>query len=270
MDCPFFVQLNERSHSMKQILYKEYIQKKKDAYGQAAAALEVREDVSWDMLRSQINSGLQLGLSQEQVDMYSTAFYSYEQMEVIKFAIYARLSSEQLMKLCDPKLDAKDMLQVLLHTEASKGLTSAVNSIAAYMDELQEIKQEHAKEEKRLRDQLQEEEKKVRELEAEIEKLKTLQQKQEIRKESKPEKRKRFGKQIDSGSFDLGSYIINAHLSAEQMEVLRYAIEKEIDDKLIRQMIYQKLPAEQLRNMVAVILTKRSMEKTEKEETDGQ
>ena len=205
MDCPFFVQLNERSHPMEQILYKEYIQKKKDAYGQAAAALEVREDVSWDMLRSQINSGLQLGLSQEQVDMYSTAFYSYEQMEVIKFAIYARLSSEQLMKLCDPKLDAKDMLQVLLHTEASKGLTSAVNSIAAYMDELQEIKQEHAKEEKRLQDQLQEEEKKVRELEAEIEKLKTLQQKQEIRKESKPEKRKRFGKQIDSGSFDLGS-----------------------------------------------------------------
>ena len=141
--------------------------------------MEVREDVSWDMLRSQINSGLQLGLSQEQVDMYSTAFYSYEQMEVIKFAIYARLSSEQLMKLCDPKLDAKDMLQVLLHTEASKGLTSAVNSIAAYMDELQEIKQEHAKEEKRLQDQLQEEEKKVRELEAEIEKLKTLQQKSE-------------------------------------------------------------------------------------------
>ena len=58
MDCPFFVQLNERSHPMEQILYKEYIQKKKDAYGQAAAALEVREDVSWDMLRSQINSGL--------------------------------------------------------------------------------------------------------------------------------------------------------------------------------------------------------------------
>ena len=56
MDCPFFVQLNERSHPMEQILYKEYIQKKKDAYGQAAAALEVREDVSWDMLRSQINS----------------------------------------------------------------------------------------------------------------------------------------------------------------------------------------------------------------------
>lgn len=184
--------------------------------------------------------------------------------------IYAKLSSDQLMKLCDPKLDAKDMLQILLHTEASKGLTSAVNSIAAYMDELQEIKQEHAKEEKRLQDQLQEEEKKVRELEAEIEKLKTLQRKQEIRTDRKPEKRKRFGKQMDSGSFDLGSYIINAHLSAEQMEVLRYAIEKEIDDKLIRQMIYQKLPAEQLRNMVAVILTKRSMEKTEKEETDGQ
>ena len=138
------------------------------------------------------------------------------------------------------------------------------------MDELQAIKQEHTKEEKRLQDQLQEEKKKVKDLEAEIEKLQKLQQKQELRKESKPEKRKRFGKQMDSRPFDLGSYIINAHLSAEQMEVLRYAIEKEIDDKLIREMIDQKLPAEQLRNMVAVILTKRSMEKTEKEETDGQ
>lgn len=29
MDCPFFVQLNERSHPMEQILYKEYIQKKR-------------------------------------------------------------------------------------------------------------------------------------------------------------------------------------------------------------------------------------------------
>lgn len=247
-----------------QISYKDYIAKKQELYGEAAASGEVREDVTWDMLRSQINSGLQLGLSQEQIDMYTTAFYSYEQMEVIKFALYADLEADILVKLCDPKLETKDMIHIMLHSEETKCLTGAVNSIATYMDELQMVRQEHETVEQDLQNRLREEQEKNHLLEQKLEELNKKKKEPESRRDQ-PERRKRFGKKKTQhlsaealpDDFNLSNYIIQAHLSADQMEVIRFAIEKQIDDQMLVQLIDQHLPAEQLRNMVAVILTKK-------------
>ena len=250
-----------------QISYKDYIAKKQELYGEAAASGEVREDVTWDMLRSQINSGLQLGLSQEQIDMYTTAFYSYEQMEVIKFALYANLEADILVKLCDPKLETKDMIHIMLHSEETKCLTGAVNSIATYMDELQMVRQEHETVEQDLQNRLHEEQEKNHLLEQKLEDLNKKKKEPESRRDQ-PEIRKIFGKKKTQhlsaealpDDFNLSNYIIQAHLSADQMEVIRFAIEKQIDDQMLVQLIDQHLPAEQLRNMVAVILTKKIME----------
>lgn len=275
MDCPFLLQkIEERRTLVEKVSYKDYIAKKQEIYGEAAASGEVREDVTWDMLRSQINSGLQLGLSQEQIDMYTTAFYSYCQMEVIKFALYSKLESDVLVKLCDPKLDPKDMLHILLHSEETKCLTGAVNSIATYMDELQTVRQEHENAEKELKNRLKEEQEKNRLLEQKLEELNKKQKKQESRIEQ-PERKKIFGRKKNvlpeaehlPDNFDLSSYIIDAHLSGEQAEVIRFAIEKQIDDKMIKQLIDQQLPAEQLRNMVAVILTRKYM--NQEDENNG-
>lgn len=256
-----------------QVSYKDYIAKKQELYGEAAASGEVREDVTWDMLRSQINSGLQLGLSQEQIDMYTTAFYSYEQMEVIKFALYANLEADILVKLCDPKLETKDMIHIMLHSEETKCLTGAVNSIATYMDELQMVRQEHETVEQDLQNQLREEQEKNHLLEQKLEELNKKKKEPESRRDQ-PERRKIFGKKKTQhlsaealpDDFNLSNYIIQAHLSVDQMEVIRFAIEKQIDDQMLVQLIDQHLPAEQLRNMVAVILTKKTMEQ---EDTDN-
>lgn len=75
----------------------EYIKKKKEFVMNFLAAEneEVKTD-TWNRIRSQINSGLYLGLSHQEIDMYATPEYDYSQQEIIKYAIYAGLDVHKL------------------------------------------------------------------------------------------------------------------------------------------------------------------------------
>lgn len=68
-------------------------------YGKYLAELEEKygkdEDKSdWNRLRSQLNSGYYLGLTEEELNRYATINLSYEQREVIKFICYMKMSKE--------------------------------------------------------------------------------------------------------------------------------------------------------------------------------
>jgi hypothetical protein len=56
--------------------------------------------------------------------------------------------------------------------------------------------------------------------------------------------------------FNLESYIMTAGLSTGQLEVVSMAVKCNVDDSMIKQMIDQRLPATQMKQVLALILTR--------------
>lgn len=56
--------------------------------------------------------------------------------------------------------------------------------------------------------------------------------------------------------FDLTAYIMSAGLSAGQMDVISLAVRSNVDDRIIKSMIDQQLPAAQMKQLLAVVLAR--------------
>lgn len=64
-----------------------------------------------------------------------------------------------------------------------------------------------------------------------------------------------------SPDFDITTYILNSSLSSSQYNIITLAVKMQIDESIIKQMIDNNLPAEQMKQLLSIILVKRENEK---------
>lgn len=242
---------------------REYTEKKKKEFMDATNKGEVKEGLTWDMVLRQVISGIYLALTQKQIDMYTTFCYDYAQMEMIKIALYAKLQAKKIKKICDPELNAHSMLEVILSSEEAKSIDGVKASIKVFMDELEYMKEEINREKKNIFDELM---KDIQKKNEEIEQLKeNIQYIKHQRSPTPPkiQKNKMFKmfKLFKKKETDLMSEMLSSDMEAAQMEVIRYAIDKNVDEDIIRDLIKRKCSAEQMRAVLAIVLTKSSKER---------
>ncbi len=61
--------------------------------------------------------------------------------------------------------------------------------------------------------------------------------------------------------FDIAEYIIHSSLSSSQYSIITLAVKMQIDESIIKQMIDNNLPAEQMKQLLSIILVKKEHEK---------
>lgn len=61
--------------------------------------------------------------------------------------------------------------------------------------------------------------------------------------------------------FDIAEYIIHSSLSSSQYSIITLAVKMQIDESIIKQMIDNNLPAEQMKQLLSIILVKKEQEK---------
>jgi hypothetical protein len=111
----------------KKLTNKEYLAKK---YKECEVdKSHTSED--WDKLRSQINSGLFLGLCHNQLDVYSSYSYDYEQREILKFAQYLGASDELIKDMSNPSIKVPEMRLKLIDGLTDQQLVSSVQEPVA-------------------------------------------------------------------------------------------------------------------------------------------
>lgn len=72
---------------------------------------------------------------------------------------------------------------------------------------------------------------------------------------------KSFEKQPLPPNFDLAEYILNAKLTASQLQIITICVKAELDDSIIKQLIDSRVPADQMKSIVEIILTREDKEK---------
>lgn len=284
----------ENKKDTLQLSDNDYIKLKEKQFKEAAAAKQIKNDLNWTMIWSEIISGLFLGLTQSQVDIYIADFkYNLYQMEILKFAQFSDLTSERFISLANPELTKDEMLRLLFYSKDAESFEGAKASVKSLIDEMAALKNEmqqnkmvdDEKYKKRAEDlerQIEGLNETINKLQQENNKLQNkIKSKEEIpdtpaeppeEKEGKlsgslfKKKKKQEApktKQPLPEDFDLSEYIINAGLSASQLELINFAIRNKIDESMIKQFIDNNIPAEQLKSIIEVIITKRAVEEKE-------
>ena len=86
----------------------------------------------WNQVRSQINSGLMLGINKTDIRKIFTLEYNYEQREVIKLALFMGIEAKVLKKLTADKT-AKEMLLIIENSKLEDTLTGVVTKPIAML-----------------------------------------------------------------------------------------------------------------------------------------
>lgn len=273
-----------------------YLQQKKAQFEAAKEAGQVKENVSWGVIWTEITTGFMLGLSPAQVDVYATFLYSVPQMEIIKMALYAKVPPEKQMQLCKESLSPEDMLHLLFAPSSMPDLSeieAIINQMANKITK--QIKKQSGVIEERLSalenqlsfvsdtsqleplsesDELADADCIQTAGEETENKTVSSEESKESKKPEKPEKSKkteepakkkksRRKSREEPKAFDLGSYIIEAKLSAPQLAIINAAVKGELPDETIKQIIDRRLPAEQMKSVVEVLLTKKYKRETQ-------
>ena len=276
-----------------------YLQQKKTQFEAAKEAGQVKENVSWGAIWTEITTGFMLGLSPAQVDVYATFLYSVPQMEIIKMALYAKVPPEKQMQLCKESLSPEDMLHLLFAPTDMPDLSeieaiinqmankitkqikkqsgvieerlSALETQLSFVSDTSQIEPLSESDELADTDCIQtagEETENVTVSSEEPEEPKESKKPKEPEKSKKTEepakkKKSRRKSREEAKAFDLGSYIIEAKLSAPQLAIINAAVKGELPDETIKQIIDRRLPAEQMKSVVEVLLTKKYKRETQ-------
>lgn len=345
--------MQEITERKEELPPKEYIASKKSWFFEQNKGTFHLED-EWNMLRSQLNSGLMLGISQENIDKYAVLNYTYEQREILKFAMFTGISDTVIARMMVKKtwgemlaeMDASkvgpivtDLVDKPLNA-ISRTLESYVSSFNSFRSEteackseyenrihelealiankeeemnglqqkIQEIEkagreeQERARQESEMRSRIEEmATERVKELMAEQaqREYERNQMKQEIYRQMENQygldflsadgcsadrngagwslfagrNKRRRRKSPDVGevppirrivfkseklpaNFNLSAYMMSADLSSSQMEIITLAVKTGVDDSVIKQMIDSRLPAQQLKQVLEVVLAR--------------
>ncbi len=306
----------------------DYINMIYDNHEKMYADLETDErNESWYRLRSQVNSGLALGLSKQQIDVFAKRKYDYEQREVLKYIIYAGCSKDIIVKIANPKYTASEMIVMYESGQREKSLFEAVKEpIDTISESVAGFKFEFDVYRERINLQLKEKDEKIHEIEQEnerlmkeIERMEEIKQKQqktksydedvaraaeaiankkyqemvieqmakqrerqeienEVRKQYERENngkgRRLFGKNKKNKSAYAAGYIqqsvsgdnitdmlLHSSLSSAQLQVITLAVKCNIENETLENMIRQNMPAENMKQMVEVILVRRENER---------
>lgn len=285
-----------------------YLQQKKAQFEAAKEAGQVKENVSWGAIWTEITTGFMLGLSPAQVDVYATFLYSVPQMEIIKMALYAKVPPEKQMQLCKESLSPEDMLHLLFAPTDMPDLSeieaiinqmankitkqikkqsgvieerlSALETQLSFVSDTSQIEPLSESDELADTDCIQtagEETENVTVSSEEPEEPKEPKEPEEPKESKKPKepekskkteepakkKKSRRKSREEAKAFDLGSYIIEAKLSAPQLAIINAAVKGELPDETIKQIIDRRLPAEQMKSVVEVLLTKKYKRETQ-------
>lgn len=283
-----------------------YLQQKKVQYEAAKEAGQVKENVSWGAIWTEITTGFMLGLSPAQVDVYATFLYSVPQMEIIKMALYAKVPPEKQMQLCKESLSPEDMLHLLFAPSSDLSeIEATINQMAnkitkqikkqsgvieerlsaletqlSFVSDTSQIEPRSESDELTDADCIQtageeaenetissEETKEPEEPRKpeEPKKPKKSEEPEKSKKTEEPAKKKKSRRKSreEAKAFDLGSYIIEAKLSAPQLAIINAAVKGELPDETIKQIIDRRLPAEQMKSVVEVLLTKKYKKETQ-------
>lgn len=71
---------------------------------------------------------------------------------------------------------------------------------------------------------------------------------------------KSFEKQPLPSNFDLAEYILSVKLTSSQLKIITVCVKAELDESIIKQLIDSHLPADQMKSIVEIILTKEEKE----------
>lgn len=279
-----------------------YLQQKKAQFEAAKEAGQVKENVSWGAIWTEITTGFMLGLSPAQVDVYATFLYSVPQMEIIKMALYAKVPPEKQMQLCKESLSPEDMLHLLFALTDMPDLSeieaiinqmankitkqikkqssvieerlSALETQLSFVSDTSQIEPLSESDELADADCIQTAGEETENVTVSSEESKEPEESKESKKPKEPEKSKkteepakkkksRRKSREEAKAFDLGSYIIEAKLSAPQLAIINAAVKGELPDETIKQIIDRRLPAEQMKSVVEVLLTKKYKRETQ-------
>lgn len=141
----------EESEKQPELPAMEYVAKKHEEFMQkykGNASLEEK----WNALRSQINSGLMLHVSQKDIDKYATLDYDYMQREVLKFYIWQG-ASEQLVDIMMKKETHGEMVSAYDAYKAAdrasalleKATTNITQVLQSYVDSFTAFKEDTTK-----------------------------------------------------------------------------------------------------------------------------
>lgn len=246
--------------------------------------IDVKEDERneiWNRIRSQINSGLFLGLKQADIDLYANGKYDYYQMEVIKFALFSSLPG--ISSILNQELTYQEMMLMIKASMKEEVMLGSIEEplrlisgmVDSYKAEFSSCKEKHRREIEEKTEENNMLEQQLQEVKSELDKTRTalqlLQEKLEEKTEQENNSRKKFSfhkkttEQIEINNMDLTQYIISSDLSAAQMDIISFAVKAQVDDRLIRQMIDKKLPAAQMKQVLEVALAKEELKKRQEQ-----
>lgn len=214
---------------------KEYIEIKYKQYLQSGL-----DENSWKMLRSQINSGVALGISLDRIEIYAKITLDYAQREVLKYALYEGVEDEFVKELAESgvsaevlrvKLDDKKV-NVKMTEELSTPLQILSDSISAYKQDIDKYKEQADKEINKYKEKLEvaENETRILKEKLEFEKKSSEEQRQIIREKEKREReRKDFEERVEKAAQEkFAKMQLEEAANRERKEYERQMIEKEI------------------------------------------
>lgn len=264
----------------------EYIDKKKQELSEKYGDDLV--DNTWNEIRSQIKSGFQLGLNEEDCDMFASPKYNYAQREVIKFACFSGISKDYVEKLIietdSRKLPYQGMIKLLdelrysekSDDKLSKQLHSVIEQLEKLDDRpdgepiqrddlifLSDIIVEKTKENEMLK-QYNELREKTNQGDVPVKQKKLFFHNKLKTTKNVKEKNAKGDRNRDSPvdfkicslpeGFNLSSYLLNSKLSSSQMEVIAMAVRLGINESLIKQMVDSECDASQLKQVLEVLV----------------
>lgn len=269
---------------------KSYLEaKRKDFFNQFSG--DDAED-EWNKLRSQINSGLFLGLSHEKINKYAISNLSYEQREIIKFALFTNLPEEQINSMIKNAIDNNANEELLLKEYENYRFIQFQD--ASQMEKYQQLfdlikKNDSTEELQKLLEQVKDLEAKLKDKEQEIVALKkkynetvatyekALQSQvrdapiKTVHEKKKKIKRKRFwffgknkmidfiGKTVLPDDFNFVKYIASKKLSSSQLELVTIAIKLNVSKNAIYDIVESGADAEHMKQLIEGVLATRDL-----------
>ena len=120
------------------------------------------DENNWNMLRSQINSGVALGIQLERIDIYAQTTLDYAQREVLKYALYDEIEEGYIRELAESHASAEVLrakiydkkVNIKLSEELSTPLQILSDSISTYKQDIDSYKEQADKELKMYKDKL--------------------------------------------------------------------------------------------------------------------
>lgn len=273
---------------------KQYIEYKRGEYEAVLQAENIQDEELLEYglqgLVGQIYSGRYMGLSTEQIEVYSDLAkrYSFEKREIIKQCLYEGASVDLVDRLCDCK-NKDEMLaarrEYYRTDSVIEHIGNKVDALKTDVGRYEKLLAEYSASIAGLKEQLLIKEQIIFSLRESLDAERRKRNKRDIeyevisRKEAEPEEERRFffkrGKrkrEIAKEQYvkrtekikdysSLEEYAIEKQIPAEVAYAVTFAIRNGIDDSLIISMIENELPAKKITGVVEIIIAKREQSK---------